>query len=179
MTVAPNASRYVYFIRLVDQRGPVKIGVSKTPEARLRQIQESCPFPLEIAAAMPGAFGLERRFHAYFLADHSHHEWFRSSARIGAVIEDIRASRFDVSVLPDGKLGIVLPAKPPARPFDSRIRSIVSRLRHAQRRNGAPIGGELEADYEALKAGSHPDPLAGVTRLGRFIEQAREGSAAA
>jgi hypothetical protein len=104
----------VYFIKPVGMDGPVKIGCSRWPESRRKSLCPWSPFPLEIVAEIEGDFDLERRFHAMFLADHSHHEWFRASPELLATIAAICAGTFDVATLPDGaklKRNVLTPRK--------------------------------------------------------------------
>lgn len=91
----------VYFIRPIGMDGPVKIGCSRTPEGRRANIAPWSPFPLEVVAEIEGDFELERRFHAKFVSDHSHSEWFRWSAELQATIDAIRGGSFDTASLPD------------------------------------------------------------------------------
>lgn len=93
----------VYFMRPVGQAGPVKIGCSIAPEGRLRSYSALSPIPLEMIATIPGDGDIERRFHALFAADHSHHEWFHWTQRMAGVLEQIKAGTFDVVALPKAK----------------------------------------------------------------------------
>lgn len=91
---------YVYFLRPVGQRGPVKIGSSVRPVGRLANYAIWSPLPLEVAATIAGDRDMEAQFHTLFAADHSHHEWFRGSDRMDAVIDAVRNGCFDLSSLP-------------------------------------------------------------------------------
>lgn len=95
-------TRRVYFIKPIGMDGPVKIGCSRMPELRRKTLLTWSPFPLEIVAEIEGDFFLERRFHAKFLADHSHSEWFRVSNALLDTIAAVKAGTFDISTLPDG-----------------------------------------------------------------------------
>lgn len=90
----------VYFLRPIGMEGPVKIGSSDKPERRLREYFVWSPYPLEIAATIDGGLDLERRFHSLFRADRTHHEWFRASPELSAVIAAIRDGRFNTDALP-------------------------------------------------------------------------------
>ncbi len=98
-----NTGEHVYFIRPVGMDGPVKIGCSISPRGRKSDLSQWSPFPLEIAAQIPGDFRLERRFHAMFNDDHKTREWFDWSPELGAVIEAVAAGTFDVETLPAPK----------------------------------------------------------------------------
>jgi hypothetical protein len=75
---------YVYVISRDSEKGmtaPVKIGISKTPNARLDTIQTSCPFPIKLAYVFgcPNreiAQVIERSFHETQRKNKEHGEWF-------------------------------------------------------------------------------------------------------
>lgn len=91
---------YVYFARPIGMDGPVKIGCSGQPNARLAGLMAWSPFLLEVAAAIPGDRRLESRFHAAFRRQHSHHEWFRPSPELTATIAAVAEGSFDLTTLP-------------------------------------------------------------------------------
>lgn len=87
----PSAnSSYVYFLRPIGKRGPVKIGSSSYPRRRLLNFMAWSPVSLEVAATVPGGLRLEQRLHAEFADYHSHGEWFRACAGIDRLISGIR-----------------------------------------------------------------------------------------
>ena len=78
----PDADEmFVYAIREVDT-GRIKLGISKNPVARLKQLQTANASRLEIAALReaPNRFSDERAIHADAEAYHLHGEWFSASA---------------------------------------------------------------------------------------------------
>jgi hypothetical protein len=81
----------VYFIRPVGMEGPVKIGLSKDPEARLAQLNHFSPLPLEIAARVEGGRDLECQIQDCFADQHSHCEWFLAHPRLSKAIADLQA----------------------------------------------------------------------------------------
>lgn len=91
---------YVYFARQVGGIGPVKIGCTGLPQSRLENLMQWAPYPLEIAATIPGNEALEWRFHARFIEQHSHKEWFHPSKALDEVIRQVAAGTFDVNTLP-------------------------------------------------------------------------------
>lgn len=91
---------YVYFARFVGGFGPVKIGCTGWPEFRLAGLMQWSPYPLEISATIPGNEALEWRFHAKFVAQHSHREWFHPSKELDDVIAQVKRGEFDISTLP-------------------------------------------------------------------------------
>lgn len=71
-----SAAQDVYFIQSVAG-GPIKIGCSDAPEARLSQLQTGSPFKLEIVGVVPdGGRKLEGELHKKFAGSRSHGEWF-------------------------------------------------------------------------------------------------------
>jgi hypothetical protein len=103
----------VYFIRPVEQDGPVKIGHSSYPASRLLTYLPWSPIPLEIVAILEievppkeprHAFGMqvERRFHERHKEHRLHHEWFAANPLLESDIDAVRSGRFDISVLPVG-----------------------------------------------------------------------------
>jgi DNA-binding XRE family transcriptional regulator len=85
----PHAEgRHVYFIQGVDG-GPIKIGSGNEPEKRLRQFQPGSPVRLRLLGVIwdAGAW-TERELHREFAKDRSHGEWFHSSPRLLAYINE-------------------------------------------------------------------------------------------
>lgn len=69
---------------LQGEHGLTKIGVSKNPNARLRQLRTASAFPIDFAfvAATPGTgFDIERKAHATLAAHRLHGEWFDVPAK--------------------------------------------------------------------------------------------------
>ena len=76
----------IYFMRPVGQVGPIKIGCSRWPDHRLRDISNWSPLPLELIATGPGNFKLERALHDKFADSRSHKEWFHpNDILLGAI----------------------------------------------------------------------------------------------
>ena len=92
--------RCVYFIKPVGGRGPIKIGVSQTPQTRLVTMNACSPVQLELITTIEGGETLERRFHAAFADQHIRNEWFSWSEELACVIALIKADLFDVECLP-------------------------------------------------------------------------------
>jgi hypothetical protein len=99
----PGRQSYVYFMRPVGAVGPVKIGCSTGPIARLAHYQAWSPVPLEVVAVLQGSFALEWAFHAKFAHLHLHHEWFAEDPELIATMEAICAGAFDTTTLPEPK----------------------------------------------------------------------------
>jgi len=83
--VTKYINRYVYFMRPQGMEGPIKIGCSTKPAARLIGLSTWSPFPLEIIAVAPGTLATEKMLHDLFADERWHHEWFRASPRLLAV----------------------------------------------------------------------------------------------
>lgn len=77
---------YIYFLRPIGADGPVKIGCSQEPTARLVQMMTFGHSQLEIVATVPGGPDLELNLHECFLDTHSHREWFNASPRMTAML---------------------------------------------------------------------------------------------
>ena len=81
---------YVYFIKPVGLPGPIKIGHSFEPKARLGSFLAWSPIPLEIIHTMPGTPALERNIHECFVDCHSHREWFHPHPRLLGAVEALK-----------------------------------------------------------------------------------------
>ena len=90
----------IYFIRMKSGEGPIKIGLSKNPTARLSDMQRSSPYELEIIAAIAGGLDMERRFHSKFQEANIRHEWFEPTRELLATIGAINSGAFNVRDLP-------------------------------------------------------------------------------
>ena len=66
----------VYFMQTACLRGPIKIGFTRSTDARLAEMHKVSPYPLTLLGSLPGTRGHEADVHAYLQAHHSHHEWF-------------------------------------------------------------------------------------------------------
>lgn len=139
---------YVYFLRERDRFGPVKIGCSGVPHARLEAYHAVAPYPLELAATVPGDRRLEMRFHQHFRRFHSHHEWFHPAAPIYLAIEQVAAGTFDLSTLPDGS---ALPRRiSPWPPERRRAQSLKLRIGRLRWHYGVFPPPEIDRAIEAL-----------------------------
>lgn len=67
---------FVYFIGNRDL-GFVKIGYSKKPKLRLRQIQTNCPFKVDLLKVESGNVENETRYHNKFSQYNTYGEWFK------------------------------------------------------------------------------------------------------
>jgi len=74
--MAAFGPQFVYFLKPVNQAGPIKIGVSGDVPSRVGNYARWSPAPLELLVFIPGSFALERTLHNVFAYAHSHFEWF-------------------------------------------------------------------------------------------------------
>lgn len=89
VTSAPVES-WVYFVQATTG-GPVKIGRSATPRARVASLQTANAAELRIVATVPGGATVERAMHATFAADRirAGGEWFNPSPSLAALVKEL------------------------------------------------------------------------------------------
>ncbi|WP_423208770.1 GIY-YIG nuclease family protein [Paracoccus yeei] len=75
LTNGSTRQGWVYCIR-DDASGTVKIGFSKNPERRFRQIQTSFPFKLRLIATIPAVEAFEQFLHWSHASRRLTGEWF-------------------------------------------------------------------------------------------------------
>lgn len=88
-TRAPRGKPSVYFAQSVAG-GPVKIGHSNDPEARVASLQTAHADTLRIIGTIPGGRAVETALHASFADDRIGGEWFRPSPSLVAFMREIR-----------------------------------------------------------------------------------------
>jgi hypothetical protein len=84
-----RATHRVYFMKPIGMDGPIKIGCSAAPPARLIALSVWSPYPLELIGSVPGTSRQENYLHRCFADVHSHREWFHSTPKLRAVIKRI------------------------------------------------------------------------------------------
>jgi len=88
-----SGDRYIYFIKPVGKRGPIKIGSSYSPADRLKQIQRDWLDKLELIGFVPGfvpdEINLHYRFARHRQRIHSHREWFNACDEIETAVRRI------------------------------------------------------------------------------------------
>ena len=77
---------WLYFIRCGRF---VKIGFSKNPEERLRDMRTYTPFEVILVGSVPGCRDAERALHAMLHRQHHRLEWFRSTPAVEAMIASL------------------------------------------------------------------------------------------
>ena len=73
-----NEPTFIYFVQQ-DKGGPIKIGVSQEPAARLSQLQVGNPDSLNLLATVLSDTKTEQQLHQVFSKDSIRGEWFRPS----------------------------------------------------------------------------------------------------
>jgi hypothetical protein len=67
-------------------RTVAKLGYSKNPDKRLKQLQTGHPRPLVLLATFRGSIADEVRFHQWLSPDRTSGEWFRWSDKIDRIL---------------------------------------------------------------------------------------------
>jgi hypothetical protein len=80
---------YVYFIK-AEGLNRVKIGISKEPQERLKQLQTGSPIKLSLMAFTPGDIELERSLHNKFSHIICDGEWFHLTLELENYIDTLR-----------------------------------------------------------------------------------------
>jgi len=83
---------YIYFIG-DPSSDTIKIGYSKNPWARVKDLQTGRTDKLAVVATVRTTDVSERRIHALFSEEHQAGEWFKVSPRIQRLITEIKAKR--------------------------------------------------------------------------------------
>lgn len=81
--------KHVYFMKPVDEHGPIKIGCSSEPVKRLRALEIVSPVLLEVICSAPGSHGHENWLHHRFSKDRRHGEWFEWSQDLQIIIDHV------------------------------------------------------------------------------------------
>lgn len=74
--VGPVRMEQQVYCILHHERKAAKIGISRNPSRRLRQIQTGCPDVLTMIGTIPGDGALETAFHRHFAPRRLAGEWF-------------------------------------------------------------------------------------------------------
>jgi hypothetical protein len=80
----PAAPQDVYFIG--SENGPIKIGISANPRARLGNLQTGHHDRLDLLATCEGGMDREKKYHQQFAAHRINGEWFERTPEIEAEI---------------------------------------------------------------------------------------------
>lgn len=93
---------WIYFIQ-GKNGGPIKIGQSTDPRARLKQLQTSNPETLVLRRVVNAPEEMEARLHALFRDDQIRGEWFKATPAIAAMANAIPDEEGDVTVIHPGR----------------------------------------------------------------------------
>ena len=75
-------------VYVIESNGLLKIGVSKSPQERLKSIRTGHP-SARLIASFPGGFELEGKLHKRFCANNIGGEWFVPSQRIENIVRSL------------------------------------------------------------------------------------------
>lgn len=85
---------YIYIIgSLAD--GVCKIGFSRNPKNRLKELQTGCPYKLTIFFMVEGNIPTEKKLHKKYSEYSTHGEWFRIEGDLKNIIEN-RLKNFEL-----------------------------------------------------------------------------------
>ena len=82
---------YIYFIQEGDN-GPIKIGISRDPENRVRAIQVSCSKTTKLLCSVLGTVEKESALHEQFKNIRLHGEWFKPSKELVDFIAKLKSA---------------------------------------------------------------------------------------
>lgn len=175
---------YVYFMKAVGQAGPIKIGHSTFPPARLAVYQTWNPVDLEIVSQFSGPLSLEKAIHERFARWHIRGEWFEAVDELVSLMEGIRDGRkledlVDLSIK-TGKLAHRPKAASPKAKIVGSFKRRVDRARqYASRMSGGPIDESVHVRKILSTAGGYRQEYRDLTSdevniLEAFISDCRD-----
>jgi len=85
----------IYFIREGDN-GPIKVGVTKRPESRLKSLQTGNPRPLKFISILPGYAAREKKIKSDLKVHSINGEWFNPELQVLEYIDDIQYSEYEL-----------------------------------------------------------------------------------
>lgn len=93
--------KQLYFIRATESQR-IKIGVSRDPEHRLKDLQVGCPEPLQLYYSIPADIFTERETHAFFNDYRLGGEWFTGEEEMIDKINKYVGIYYDAMAKRDG-----------------------------------------------------------------------------
>src|SRR5687767_6897382 len=84
---------FVYFIKPVGMEGPIKVGHSSFPMARLASLQTWSPFELEVIAEIEADRSIETAIHERFARWQVRGEWFEPVPELVALAFGVKEGR--------------------------------------------------------------------------------------
>lgn len=76
----------------------MKIGYSKDPVSRLRNLQTSNPLKLKLIGLLPGSFSSEKEFHLLFKKFKTNGEWFRYDGQLKSCLIALNDPNFNKNI---------------------------------------------------------------------------------
>lgn len=146
-----NKDGHIYFVKPINECGPVKIGFTGQAKKRLSQLLLWSPVDLEFVCFVRGPKEWETRAHKYFAADYIRNEWFAWSWKLHKAIRRLNDGESFVDVIPETDNECPSIAKCRKSPGWAERRSISQQITYAQKR-GTPIAADLEGEYRAFAA---------------------------
>jgi DNA-binding CsgD family transcriptional regulator len=91
MSAPAKRQKMIYFLKPIDERGPIKIGCSVAAKFRLQALSIVSPVRLELVACTPGGHIYEKRLHRHFAKQRRHGEWFEVSEPLERLIDAVQS----------------------------------------------------------------------------------------
>lgn len=91
----------LYMLRCDGSEPRFKVGITCRLDKRVRDINNSSAFPVELVGSVEGSVEEERRVHAFLRPVHSHAEWFKDSSLTRLVARWFSNGSLPFSVLPE------------------------------------------------------------------------------
>jgi Meiotically Up-regulated Gene 113 (MUG113) protein len=107
-----RVNAYIYLIQGTTG-GPIKLGWSKVPRARLSVLQTANPHPLRMLTYFPATKHREADLHAMFESYRHHGEWFKATKSIlefadtGAAIMKWLSDHSAMYMQPNGRIRVM------------------------------------------------------------------------
>lgn len=173
-------SKSVYFIRQIGGIGNIKIGCSHSTRRRLEQLAAWSPTQLEVLVSVEGDGTLERKIQECFLDSLSHHEWFKPTPALLALIDKLKAGipveqAIDLSAMRQGSIS----AKQRAWEInpDARLRcSYTHRLGWYERKLGRELPSDVRATFKRWYRGHVNDDKPSAAEFRRIEDVLAEVS---
>lgn len=172
-----SSGQFVYFIKPVGRKGPIKIGVSWKPLERLSGLMAWSPVKLEIIATIEGTCKLEHNIHACFADCHSHREWFHPAPRLLAAIEKIAAGiPVEEAINLQNKVGSIRKRGKASREFtasDRKYLSYAARIRNVRYKQRIRPPKDIDAILHHWSLSRKMASAAELARLDTFLSDPR------
>lgn len=87
-TIRDAGGQWMYAIQADGYGGDIKLGISKDPKARLKQLQTGSSQDLRIVGSWPSTVDGERMLHEQYAGSRIRGEWFMHSLPMWRLIKD-------------------------------------------------------------------------------------------